>query len=40
VLDSPPGYAGAFDAAVDDIWLSRQTASRIRDYVTKTFKKI
>ena len=40
VLDSMRGYAGAFDAAVDEIWLSRQTASRIRDYVTKTFKKL
>jgi len=29
-----------FDAAVDEIWLAPESASRIRDYVSKTFKKI
>jgi enoyl-CoA hydratase len=40
VLDQLQKYARAFDAAVDEIWLAPQTASRIRDYVSKTFKKI
>ena len=30
----------AFDAAVDEIWLAPESASRIRDYVSKTFKKL
>jgi enoyl-CoA hydratase len=40
VLDQLQKYAPAFDAAVDEIWLAPETASRIRDYVSRTFKKI
>ena len=40
VLDQLQKYALAFDAAVDEIWLAPETASRIRDYVSRTFKKI
>jgi len=40
VLDAVQKSAGDFDQAVDEIWLSPHSASRIRDYVTKTFKKI
>lgn len=40
VLDAMHKYAGAFDAAVDEIWLAPQTASRVRDYVSKTFKRL
>jgi enoyl-CoA hydratase len=29
-----------FDPAVDEIWYAPQTATRIRDYVTRTFKKM
>jgi enoyl-CoA hydratase len=29
-----------FDAAVDAIWYAPETAARIRDYVTRTFKKM
>ena len=40
VLDQLQKYARAFDAAVDEIWLAPETASRIRDYVSRTFKKL
>ena len=40
VLDAMHTYAGGFDRAVDEIWFAPQTASRVRDYVSKTFKKI
>ena len=40
VLDAVEKYAGGFDKAVDEIWLSPHSASHIRDYVSKTFKKI
>jgi enoyl-CoA hydratase len=29
-----------FDAAVDAVWFAPETAARIRDYVTRTFKKM
>jgi enoyl-CoA hydratase len=40
VLDEMQRYAGGFDKAVDEIWLAPESASRIRDYVSKTFRKI
>jgi enoyl-CoA hydratase len=40
VLDAMQKYAGGFDAAVDEVWLAPQTGSRVRDYVSKTFKKM
>jgi enoyl-CoA hydratase len=40
VLDQLQKYGDVFDAAVDEIWLAPQTGSRIRDYVSRTFKKI
>jgi enoyl-CoA hydratase len=40
VLDELQRYARSFDAAVDEIWLAPESASRIRDYVSRTFKKI
>jgi NADH:ubiquinone oxidoreductase subunit 5 (subunit L)/multisubunit Na+/H+ antiporter MnhA subunit len=40
VLDQMQKYARGFDAAVDEIWFAPESASRIRDYVSKTFKKI
>jgi enoyl-CoA hydratase len=40
VLEQLLKYAAVFDAAADEIWLAPQTASCIRDYVSKTFKKI
>jgi enoyl-CoA hydratase len=38
VLDQMQKYARGFDAAVDQIWFAPESASRIRDYVSKTFK--
>jgi enoyl-CoA hydratase len=40
VLDLLQKDAPAFDAAADEIWLAPESASRIRDYVSKTFKKM
>jgi enoyl-CoA hydratase len=40
VLDELQNDARGFDKAVDEIWLAPESASRIRDYVSKTFKKI
>jgi enoyl-CoA hydratase len=40
VLDELQRYARGFDTAVDEIWLAPESASRIRDYVSRTFKKI
>jgi enoyl-CoA hydratase len=33
-------YGPEFDAAVDAIWYAPETAARIRDYVSRTFKKV
>ncbi len=40
VLDQLQKYGDVFDAAADEIWLAPESASRIRDYVSRTFKKI
>ena len=39
VLDFVQQHAAGFDAAVDEVWFAPQTASHIRDYVSRTFKK-
>src|SRR6266705_2987708 len=37
VLDQLQKYGDVFDAAADEIWLAPESASRIRDYVSRTF---
>ncbi len=40
LLDQLQRYGPAFDAAADEIWFAPETVSRIRDYVSRTFRKI